>query len=156
TSAAAKQTNPLVPYTYANAKEPKPVMIPQSLAKALTLPTQALPMESDLMRTIAWRVPQSTEGSAFASPFTQDSQILGILTQDASLPAHMEALRRGYHELPENAKKGLVVRLLKRYEQSPEDPTRYFDYGYAQLVYLNNQTGLFFLRKANDKLQTQF
>lgn len=153
-STAHVPSNPLVPYKLSN--ELKPVLIPQSLANLLVSPANIPPQDIDFLHNISLDVSQYPDGLSLVSHFSKADEVLTALKCSDDLPVHMEALRRGYGELPISEKKDLVVKLLKRYEQASEDAVSYFDYGYAQLIYLDNQTGLFFLRKANDKLKTQF
>jgi hypothetical protein len=79
-----------------------------------------------------------------------------VINSTPVLLVHMEALRRGYQDLPASEQEKLLANLLKRRKANENDLMLGFDHGYAQLVYKQNKTGLFFLRKANDKFQNQF
>lgn len=149
----SKVTNPLVPYRFSNGD--KSVLIPQSLANLLAKEAIPVAAEYDLIRSIPLTVDGYPEAASVEAPKSATS-LLSALQSSPNLAVHMELLRRGRTSLSKDEQNDLVVRLLKRYEASPEDAVQFFDYGYAQLVYLNNQTGLFFLRKANDRLKTPF
>lgn len=84
------------------------------------------------------------------------SEILQVINNTPNLLIHMELLRRGYHELSEAEQSRLMERLEERHQDSDKDMIMAFDYGYGQLVYLNNKSGLYFLRKANDTFESQF
>jgi len=152
---SSKQANPRVPYSLSSGG--KPVMIPQSLSDLLKSPTAALPESFDFLRRISLA---SNNFEAAGTPEPAGAQLktatelLQRLQSNPNLFQHMETLRQGYIALPSREKNDLVVRLLSRYEAAPDNAASYFDYGYAQLLYLDNQTGLFFLRKANEQLNT--
>jgi hypothetical protein len=88
--------------------------------------------------------------------FTTAEAVTGLLEQQPSLLVHMEVLRRAQKTLPLDQQKRLLQLLNGRYLQTTSNAVNYFDYGYAQVALTRNKTGLFFLRKANDQLKTQF
>lgn len=111
----------------------------------------------DLLRSVTLTIDGYTTGTpAYPETFTTASQVLGTLSTKRNLLFHMETLRRSEAQLPDVEKTALLARLMKRYQASDEDPVLFFDHGYAQLVFNHNKTGLFFLRKANDRIQDQF
>ncbi|MEM0951468.1 MAG: hypothetical protein AAGI66_04905 [Cyanobacteria bacterium P01_H01_bin.74] len=88
--------------------------------------------------------------------FNTASEILAALDNTTQLLIHMELLRRGYHQLPVPEQSRLLERLDNRHKDAIQDKIKAFDLGYAQLVYLDNKSGLFFLRKVNDAIRNQF
>ena len=88
--------------------------------------------------------------------FTTASELLGVMDGQKSLLVHMELMRRSYLTLPESEKEKLLSTLYTRYKTSENDTIKFFDHGYAQMLYKKNKTGLFFLRKANDRIGDQF
>lgn len=110
----------------------------------------------DLTRSIPLEVSDYKEVSEFPAAFTTAQQVLDILNGRRNTLVHMEAVRRSYTELPPAEKSKLLTMLHDRHRALQEDPVRYFDYGYAKVVFNQNKTGLFFLRKANDALKEQF
>ena len=127
----------------------KPALLALSLAVSLLIApaTPAL----DALRS----VPLAITSSAPAT-LTSADEVLGLLNNQRDVLFHMEIIRRSYQTLPPNQQGPLLVKLEKRYEAAPDDPVIFFDHGYAQLVFEQNKTGLFFLRKANDRIQDQF
>jgi hypothetical protein len=110
-----------------------------------------------LIRDVPLTVSSYTEILAsFPEKPSTASEIVQALNNTPNLLIHMELLRRGYHELPESEQSRLVERLEIRHQENDRDMIMAFDYGYAQLVYLGNKGGLYFLRKANDTFETQF
>jgi hypothetical protein len=107
----------------------------------------------DLLRQVPFEV--ASLAPDLPERFEQADVVMRTLEQAPQLLVHMEVLRRAQASLPESQKKQLLVALLKRYQAKPTVAATYFDHGYAQLVFLRNKTGLFFLRKANDDLKTQ-
>jgi hypothetical protein len=148
-AAPAKQLNPRVPYTLSSGG--KPVMIPLVVADLLKAPAVALPESSDFLRQIS--LSPAGNQSEQATLKTSD-ELMARLNATPDLFHHMDAIRQGYFQLPVKERNDLIVKLLSRYEASPDIAANYFDYGYAQLLYLNNQTGLFFLRNADKQLRT--
>jgi hypothetical protein len=130
--------------------------LPLALALGLACLTSAWAETFDLLRTVPLEIKGYEVSKEFPVTFQTAEQVLKALDSSPVLLVHMEVLRRGYGDLPEPEKTKLLATLLKRHQQMENDLTRCFDLGYAELVYNNNKTGLFFLRKVNDKLQTQF
>jgi hypothetical protein len=95
-------------------------------------------------------------GLSVPESFSTASQVLPLLESNEKMGTHMEILRRAYHSLPESEKVTLIQALYNRYDVDAGNPVKFFDHGYAQLVFNQNKTGLFFLRKANDKLLDPF
>lgn len=82
--------------------------------------------------------------------------VISVLEATSSLLPHMEVIRQAHTcagQSPE-AKLTLLTSLKDRYLKDQDNPAKFFDYGYAQLVLEGNKNGLFFLRKANDRLNT--
>lgn len=113
------------------------------------------PKKFDLLRAIPLEVSGYTD-TPLPSAFTSASQVVEVLNSRRDLLLHMEAIRRSYTQLSAAEQQTLLDDLFDRYRSIDEDPVRFFDYGYAQLVIQNNKTGLFFLRKANDAIKDQF
>jgi hypothetical protein len=74
--------------------------------------------------------------------------------QDIAL--RMEALRRAGLYLSNDEKNRLWVYLNKRRDKNTDDANLYFDVGYADITLRLNKTGLFFLRKASERLRNPF
>jgi len=110
----------------------------------------------DLLRTIPLEVGGYPAAQCLSSKLTSADQVLQMLNNTPVLLVHMEALRRGYADLPLIEQDKLLKALHKRHMAKESDLGLGFDLGYAELVYEHNKTGLFFLRKANDHFQDQF
>lgn len=110
----------------------------------------------DLLRNIPLETSTYLKDGTLPPTFTSADQIMKVLNEKRNLLVHMEAIRRSYSELGPAEQEKLVTTLFQRYRALNEDPVRFFDYGYAQLVLKDNKTGLFFLRKANDAIKDQF
>ncbi|MBY0404709.1 MAG: hypothetical protein K2X66_12470 [Cyanobacteria bacterium] len=110
----------------------------------------------DLLHKVPFQISAYPESKAFPDKFTTSDEVVGILNKTPNLLVHMEALRRGYFDLAPSEQEALVKVLHARYFSNENDTIKFFDNGYAQLVYKSNKTGLFFLRKANDKIKNQF
>lgn len=135
------------------------------LSTLLTLPLLGLSQSApscawaesfDLLHTVPLEIKGYEVSKDFPVTFYTADQVLKAIDSSPILLVHMEALRRGYEDLPATEKQKLLAALLKRHQQKEADLQLGFDHGYAQLVYANNKTGLFFLRKANDQFQNQF
>lgn len=116
----------------------------------------ALAKQIDLLHTVPLEIQGSADARTLPEKITSADEVVSVLNSAGNLLVHMETLRRGYIDLPSTEQERLVNLLNKRYQSTSEDPVRFFDHGYAQLVYKENKTGLFFLRKANDRLKNQF
>jgi len=110
----------------------------------------------DLLRTIPLEVGGYPAEQCLSSKLTSADQVIQMLNNTPVLLVHMEALRRGYADLPLIEQDKLLKALHKRHMAKEGDLGLGFDLGYAELVYEHNKTGLFFLRKANDHFQDQF
>jgi len=110
----------------------------------------------DFLRTVPLEVSGYPAAQCLSSRLTSADQILQVLNATPVQIVHMEALRRGYAELPLTEQDKLLKALHKRHMANETDLGMGFDLGYAELVYEHNKTGLFFLRKANDHFQNQF
>ncbi len=110
----------------------------------------------DMLRNVPLDISSYSQSAEFPSTFTSAEEVLNILNGKRTLLLHMEALRRANSDLAPAQKQELIQKLHDRHRALHEDAVRYFDYGYAQLVINNNKTGLFFLRKANDAIKSQF
>ncbi len=111
---------------------------------------------TDLLRTVPLEITGYEAGKQFPAHFTDAASVLSAINSSPVLLLHMEALRRASLDLTDIEKKKVTATLLKKHQVLETDLALGFDLGYAQLVLDNNKTGLFFLRKANDKLKTQF
>jgi hypothetical protein len=120
------------------------------------LGSTAVAEQIDMLRTVPLEIKGYEVSKDFPVTFYTADQVLKAIDSSPILLVHMEVLRRGYADLPETEKTKLVTALLKRHQTLENDLPKAFDHGYAQLIYKNNKSGLFYLRKVNDKLQTQF
>jgi len=114
--------------------------------------------ESLLVRTVALDISSYPEAANLDDVDKTADGTVNFLNSTKPLLVHMEALRRSYAVYGENAdeKNKLMKALKDRYMAEPENAAKYFDYGYAQLVMTADKNGLFFLRKANDKLANPY
>lgn len=126
------------------------------VALAACVGLQAQAEQIDLLRTVPLEIKGYEVSKNFPSTFTTADQVLAAIDSSPVLLVHMEAIRRSYADLPAAEKAKLLAALKKRHQLKENDLQLGFDHGYAELVHQNNKTGLFFLRKANDKMQTQF
>lgn len=110
----------------------------------------------DFLRSVPLEVSGYPAAQCLSSKLTSADQVLTVLNNTQVLLVHMEALRRGYADLPASEQEKLLKALHKRHMTNENDLGLGFDLGYAELVYEHNKTGLFFLRKANDHFQDQF
>lgn len=83
---------------------------------------------------------------------------VAFLDSETTILLHMETLRQAYQQYGKTPalRNALMDALKKRYTKANNDPTKFFDYGYAELVFESNKNGLFFLRKANDALGSPY
>lgn len=124
-------------------------------AIALTLQIPAL-ADIDLLRAIPLEIKGYEVTQSFPAHFSTAAQVLSAIDSTPNLLVRMEVIRRAYHNLDSTEAEALLAALLKRHQLNENDLTVGFNHGYAQLVFKDNKTGLFFLRKANDRLQNQF
>lgn len=110
----------------------------------------------DILRSVPLEVSGYASGKALPEKFTTNEQVIQALNSTPVLLVHMEALRRAYHDLPVTEHDKLLTTIHKRRMTNERDLTLGFDHGYAELVFKQNKTGLFFLRKANDYFRDQF
>jgi hypothetical protein len=116
-----------------------------------------LPAEPvDILRSLQLEATGYAEIQCLPPHLTSADQVTQVLDSTSVLLVHMEALRRGYADLPATEQAKLLKDLRKRHASKETDLMLGFDLGYAELVYEHNKTGLFFLRKANDHFQDQF
>jgi hypothetical protein len=117
----------------------------------------ASPAENvDILRSTPMIVSGYASARAFPETFTTQSEVIQALNSSPVLLVHMEAIRRAYHELEPREHDKLLEAIHKRRMTNEKDLTLGFDHGYAQMVFKQNKTGLFFLRKANDFFKDQF
>lgn len=111
-----------------------------------------------LIRTIPLEVSAYPEAANISEQATSAQKTIAGLTESPNLLVHMELLREAYGIYGDNSteKPKLIKALKDRYWADQENPEKFFDYGYSQLVFDANKNGLFFLRKANDKIASPF
>ncbi len=111
-----------------------------------------------LLRTVPLEVSSVPQAEGLDQAVQTADGTYEFMTSTDSLLLHMETLRRAYAaygQIPEERAK-LMKALKARYLTNENDPIKFFDYGYAQLVMEANKNGLFFLRKANDKIGSPY
>ena len=109
-----------------------------------------------LIRSVPLDISGYSQSKDLDSHLKTAADTSALLVDGTPLLVHMEAIRRAYVQFgsdPAETQKFLVT-LKARYMGEPENAIKFFDYGYAQLVMSNDKNGLFFLRKANDKLKS--
>lgn len=136
----------------------KPTKIPPAFVSPTAIVTEEshLPKVSDLLHQVEFDISAYPESKKLSAKLTNADEVVQILNGTKNLLVHMEAIRRGSLDLSESEKQALVQKVHARYFASENDVTKFFDNGYTQMTVLNNKSGLFFLRKANDKLANQF
>lgn len=127
-----------------------------ALAGTALFPSMVQAESIDILRSIPLEVQHYASAQAMPEKFSSAEQIIQIIKGTPVILVHMEALRRGYLDLSLDEQEKLLTSLHKRRLTNENDLLLGFDHGYAQLVYKQNKTGLFFLRKANDKFKDQF
>lgn len=125
-----------------------------SVSVGLMGASQAEPV--DFLRAVPLEISGYASAKAFPAKFSDSNQVLQALNSTPVLLVHMEALRRAYGDMDAIEQEKLLTALHKRRLTNEKDLMLGFDHGYAQLVFKQNKTGLFFLRKANDFFQDQF
>lgn len=110
----------------------------------------------DVLRSVPLEVSGYPQAQQFPTHFQTADEVLRALDSTPVLLVHMEAFRRSYADLSVAERNKVLAALQKRHKLAENDLQIGFDYGYAQLIYTRNKTGLFFLRKANDRFQSQF
>lgn len=107
-----------------------------------------------LLRTVPLAVTGYPDAEGLDQNVLTAESTLQFINSTTPLIVHMEALRQAYHTFGNNdqEREHLLKSLKERYMNDSQNPHKYFDYGYAQLVMEFNKNGLFFLRKANDAL----
>lgn len=112
-----------------------------------------LNLKIDLLRQVPLTINSYTDvPETFSDPIT----VQNTLDLKRNILVHMEVLRRAYKGLTSEQQEELLKSLYDRYAEIDEDAYRFFDYGYGLMVMRNNKTGLFFLRKANERIKDQF
>jgi hypothetical protein len=119
-------------------------------------PLQANAVDLNLLRGLPLTIDGYETGRNMPETFSSAAQVIQAIDSSPVLLLHMEALRRSYGSLSKEAHIAVLETLLKRHQADEANLQIGFDYGYAQLLYNRNKTGLFFLRKANDQFKTQF
>ncbi len=148
-----KSLTPLNPSMDGNTSEAGPAKPVQEEIQT----AQAAGWEFDLLKSLPVEISGYEEtGTLFPETLGTADQVLAVLNGTRYIALHMEALRRAYHQLPVEQQNRLVDMLHKRHREIQDDAMRYFDYGYAKLLFEDNKAGLYLLRKANDRLRTQF
>ncbi len=111
-----------------------------------------------LIRTVPLEVSSYPEAAKMDESVKTADGTVQFVDSTQTLLLHMEALRRAYSAFGQNAdeKQKLMNALKDRYMADENNAAKFFDYGYAQLVMDGNKNGLFFLRKANDKLESPY
>jgi hypothetical protein len=111
-------------------------------------------LAAKLVHTVPIALPAAQQNNIPAHPMRAD-QLYGAFAQ-GSIPLRMEALRRAALQLDSTEKERLWSYLNKRRDANINDPNLYFDVGYADIALHMNKTGLFFLRKASERLNSPF
>jgi hypothetical protein len=107
-----------------------------------------------LVHTVPIILPPALQKSLPENPIRAD-QLFPVFNQ-GGLSLRMEALRRAALRLDNAEKERLWAFLNKRRDANVNDPNLYFDVGYADVTLHMNKTGLFFLRKASERLNDPF
>lgn len=170
---AAKKSVPATP----GAKKPqavvakKPVAKPAKPVAKVAAKPKPKPKAAPAPRIVSYPEPASQEQAFLRTtpiqlPPVDAQKIPATLTADEALAllkddtlsqgVHMEVIRRAADQLAEDESKKVIEALYARYQEDPTNAAWFFDHGYAQLMFLRNKTGLFFLRKANDRLMNQY
>lgn len=126
------------------------------LAVTTVLSVQVPALGLDLLRSVPLEISAYEVEAGIPPTLSDAAQVLDLLNGNRNLLVHMEVIRRAYTDLPPEERQKLLEELFGRYQALDDDAVRFFDHGYAQLVFEENQTGLFFLRKANDAIKDQF
>ena len=138
-------------------KSPKPVITsPNPTVTSSATASSSVRSSVDLLHQIVFPVAAYQEASLWPVKLDKADTLFSALEQDQHLLVHMEAFRRASKELSLAEQDRLLQWVFQRQQQAPENVVRFFDQGYGQIVLKNNKTGLFFLRKANDRLKNQF
>jgi methyl coenzyme M reductase subunit C len=90
------------------------------------------------------------------SKFTSHQTVLEILKENRNIPLQLEILRRAYWSLSAGEQMELLVGLQRFHQEAANDPYRFFSLGITKLLMADNQSGLFYLRKANDAINNSF
>lgn len=128
------------------------------LALTVGLMTQmpALAKQLDLLQSIPLEISGYEFSKTIPARLATADEVMAILTGTDNLLIHMEVIRRARFELPASEQAKLITALHSRHRADANEPYKFFDHGYAMLVITESKNGLFFLRKADDKLQNQF
>jgi hypothetical protein len=151
TAKAAKK--PVPSKTTAAAKKS---VVPKKEAEDLNLSAVNNINAIDLLRSIPLEIQNYPAAQQLPEHFDSAVSVSSVLNSALPMLVRMEILRRSYGDLSVADRDQVLDALEKRHKLNEKDLQIGFDYGYAQLVYDHNKTGLFFLRKANDAFKTQF
>lgn len=88
--------------------------------------------------------------------FTSHQAVMSLLSNNRNIPLQFEVLRRAYWTLPATEQMELLVALQGYHQSVGNDPYRFFSLGVTKLLMADNQSGLFYLRKANDAINNSF
>ncbi len=87
---------------------------------------------------------------------TKARTLLPLFKDNKSLGLHLELIRRAALTMDGDEQMELLVGLQKHQQAANTDPYRMFPLGLAKLLFTDNQSGLYYLRKANDALQSPY
>lgn len=118
------------------------------------IPAQAETL--DLLHSVPLEISQYDIAQTLPQQLATADQVMNVLNATDNLLVRMEVMRRAHKDLPLSEQDKLLTELHARHRAQQNDAHKFFDHGYAQLVLKDNKSGLFFLRKANDRLQNQF
>jgi hypothetical protein len=127
--------------------------ITQSLPKyvAYAMPSPSM----DFVRTIPLGLPRTEAQLLQTTNLTLPIAQTLLMNDNTSAALHMEVIRLAHQQFTPPDQQKLLYALYQRYQKNNTNPRCFFDYGWAQLALQRNKTGLFFLRKANDRLAHQ-
>ena len=148
----------IMPAVKSDKSEPSPSFAVKANTTKQTEVIDYFSRGNAFLRTLALDIGAFSKNTEVAQAAADPVATVAFLDSETTILLHMETLRQAYQQYGKTPelRNALMDTLKKRYTKANNDPTKFFDYGYAELVFESNKNGLFFLRKANDALGSPY
>ncbi|MDX2083800.1 MAG: hypothetical protein SFZ03_00225 [Candidatus Melainabacteria bacterium] len=157
--ATSEKENPLPPQTESSLSSPPSVPAASTTTREGKAPQTLTPEQVaafDLLTSVEIPLEGYPEAAHLPKTLTDPSQTYEWIVNTTHNAVKMELIRRAARDFSAQQQVQLVEKLHQRHLAAKNDAQKSFDYGYAHAVLDRNKTALFFLRKANDRLNDAF
>lgn len=144
---------PTAPTETATPTQEGGIHVTEQILEAVTPPPSETVISYNFLHQVPVNLDSYLGTETLPSKWTQHGPVVKVLTENRNLALHLEVLRQASYQLPPLEKTKLVEALRQQHRNIPDDPFRYFDYGYVRWSIDHDKSALFYLRKANDQLQ---